>query len=75
MKRFLILAATAFLLSGCLAHTVVIEGHHHGTTPPPWHFKEHHVIHDGHGHHRAHHHYTNKHGWKSHRPYYNPCNC
>lgn len=75
MKRFLILAVAAIAISGC---TVVHEddGHsHYQLTPPPWVFSEHHVTHDHGGHHGVHHHYTNKHGWKSHRPYYNPCNC
>lgn len=75
MKRFFVLAIAALVLAGCHGHAVVIEGHHHGTTPPPWVFSDHHVTHTHSGHHRVHHHYTNEYGWKSHRPYYNPCNC
>lgn len=75
MKRFLILTATAFLLSGCLAHGHG-HGHEHTTvTPPPWFFQKHHVTHDDHGHHHVDHHYTNRYGWTSTRPYYNNCNC
>ena len=70
MKRILILALAAFALSGCIA-----LDYHHGATPPPWHYDGHHVTHDSHGHHGVNHHYTNRYGWKSHRPYHNPCNC
>ncbi len=72
MKRLFILAVAAFALSGCVA--VAHDDGHTVYTPPPWFFHEHHVTHD-HGHHNVNHHFTNKYGWTSHRPYYNPCNC